>query len=103
MSNATDIRNTYRRTRTGKWAVMGTTANIFPGARVEVHTKAGKVKHEMIIEIGRPFEIDGIEMVYGYNPDNASLAALEGVTYPCDECGHEVHLNTMCRVGGFRH
>jgi hypothetical protein len=60
------IKNVYRKTSTGEWVVMGPKNVIYPGACVLVTKKDGTEKSETIERIGKPFMLDGLEMVYGY-------------------------------------
>lgn len=70
MTTTTEIRSSYRKTKNGEWVVFGTytdlaAANEGPH-RVPVWTKAGVEKSEWISRTGRPFDVDGVQMVYGY-------------------------------------
>ena len=57
---------TWRRTRAGAWVVFGPADVVRAGATVTVKTKAGAIKSEAIKSVGRPFNIGGKKMVYGY-------------------------------------
>ena len=57
---------TYRKTKSGRWAVMGPAVIVRPGATVVVRLKDGGSKPETIESVGKPFVRDGVEMVYGY-------------------------------------
>lgn len=79
--NATlEATGTYRKTRDGEWVVMAPrdylasmvatrddiAADEDSLAAVKVVTKAGKEKFEVIRHVGRGFDVDGVEMAYGY-------------------------------------
>lgn len=90
-------RCTYRKTKTGKWAVMGPTSIVRPGATVTVTKKSGETKSETIDDVGRPFTVDGRQMVYGYTSQRSSrgrssasgrYANRDACGYPCPVDGH---------------
>ena len=54
----------YRKTSRG-WVAFGPVDEVRVGA-VTVTTSAGKEKPERVIRLGRPFDRDGVEHVYGY-------------------------------------
>lgn len=68
MSNATaaPARCTYRKTKSGTWAVMGPVDTIRAGATVTVTKRDGSMKTEEIKSVGRSFDRDGQQMAYGY-------------------------------------
>jgi len=83
MSTTTTAPETrYRKTKAGTWVAFGPAAAITAGAEITVTTRSGEVKTEHIERIGRPFTIDGVEMVYGYLTDRP--AAHGGVCENCD-------------------
>jgi hypothetical protein len=58
---------TYRKTRQGKWVAYGPAAAMpAPGALAEIAKRGGGRDFAYIAYIGRPFTVDGTEMVYGY-------------------------------------
>lgn len=69
---------TYRKTKQGEWVAFGPLAAfkeqvITPGGvdtitvdSVVVTKRSGESKVERIRDIGRPFTVDGVQMVYGY-------------------------------------
>ena len=71
----------WRKTKSGDWVVFGPAAVVRPGA-VEVAKKDGATTTEIVISVGRSFDVDGVACCYGYvaarNGDSARL---------CDNCG----------------
>lgn len=83
----------YRKTKTGKWAVMGPASVVRKGADVLVAKKNSQTKTEHIVSTGKPFTRDGVEMVYGYPeerqaPRRSSSYGAESCGYPCPVDGH---------------
>lgn len=66
MSTTATATCTYRKTKGGTWAIMGPTDIVHPGAIVTVTKRDGSTKTEEIADVGKSFDKDGIEMVYGY-------------------------------------
>lgn len=79
----------YRKTKNGKWAVMGPANVVTAGATVTVTKRDGTTKTERIGTVGKPFTVDGQQMVYGY-PAAAKTTSRTGRRYACDECGDVV-------------
>jgi len=69
MQNTLSPQNTlsYRKTKAGEWVVFGP-MQAFRGTPqwVTVSKKDGAVKKEFVKKLGRPFVVNGTEMVYGY-------------------------------------
>lgn len=65
MSTAT-AQVTYRKTKTGEWVAYGPTTVVTAGATVTVTKRSGEAKTERVARVGRPFNVGGVEMVYGY-------------------------------------
>lgn len=77
----------YRKTRDGEWVAYGPAAAIKPMTVVTVTKRDGSVKTEEIVEVGRPFTVDGQRMRYGYlrqEPRSRSHPSHSGSM--CDEC-----------------
>ena len=73
----------FRKTKTDKWAVMAPVADLEKaleaGGKVEVLKKSGDWSTFQVASLGRPFDLDGVEMCYGYGPeDDAEGAKSEG-------------------------
>lgn len=65
----------FRRTKTGKWAVMGPVETLeaalaTAGGVVEVQRKSGDWSKFTVASLGRAFDVDGLQMCYGYGPDD---------------------------------
>ncbi len=79
----TTTQTTYRKTKQGEWVAYGPAAILGtgPGTVVNVRTKSGGIKTEHIARCGRPFEVSGEQMVYGYIAPKA--AACKSDTGDC--------------------
>lgn len=66
---------TYRKTRNGEWVAYGPAELIKAGEDVEITTKAGKKSKKWIHSLGKTFEVDGVEMVYGYFEISSKIGA----------------------------
>lgn len=94
---------TYRKTRHGEWVAYGPASEVRPG-QVTVQTKGGKRKLETVTSVGRPFRVDGKEMVYGYlgkSPASPSQGRSRPDYYDTPDCGHRnpVPGCTLCQLG----
>lgn len=62
----------FRKTKTDKWAVMAPMADLekalAEGGKVDVLKKSGDWSTFQVASLGRPFDVDGVEMCYGYGP-----------------------------------
>lgn len=56
----------YRKTKNGVWVVYGPADTVTAETTVTVAKKSGESTDEYITGVGRPFTVDGVEMVYGY-------------------------------------
>ncbi|MDA3040730.1 MAG: hypothetical protein O3C27_14605 [Actinomycetota bacterium] len=69
----------FRKTKTGKWAVVAPVptleAALAADGKVAVLKKSGDWGTFSVSSIGRPFDVDGVAMCYGYGPDDESEAA----------------------------
>jgi hypothetical protein len=66
MTTATQTPIRYRKTKTGQWVAFGPADRIHAGATVTVTKRDGSIKVEYVESVGRPFAVDGQQMVYGY-------------------------------------
>lgn len=68
----------FRKTKTGKWAVIAPVptleAALAAGGTVSVLKKSGDWGTFSVSSMGRPFDVDGVAMCYGYGPDDESEA-----------------------------
>ncbi|MCP3989618.1 MAG: hypothetical protein GY724_11125 [Actinomycetia bacterium] len=62
----------FRKTKTDKWAVMAPVEDLekalAEGGKVDVLKKSGDWSSFRVASLGRPFEVDGVQMCYGYGP-----------------------------------
>ncbi len=69
----------FRKTKSGKWAAMGPVETLEKalagGGIVEVQKKSGDWSKFHIASLGKPFDVDGVQMVYGYGPDDEEEGA----------------------------
>ncbi len=63
----------FRKTKQGKWAVMGPVdalqAALAGDGKVKVLKKSGDWSDFTVVSLGRPFDVDGVAMVYGYDDE----------------------------------
>ncbi|MEM7337025.1 MAG: hypothetical protein AAF467_00180 [Actinomycetota bacterium] len=63
----------FRKTKTGKWAVMAPIADLeaalAAGGKVDVLKKSGDWSTFQVASLGKPFDVDGVQMCYGYGPE----------------------------------
>ncbi|MFV0524488.1 MAG: hypothetical protein ACK5RL_08325 [Acidimicrobiales bacterium] len=68
MSEKIPIR--FRKTRSGSWAVMGPVEDLEQAVagdgKVEVLKRSGDTSSFTVASLGRPFDVDGVQMCYGY-------------------------------------
>jgi hypothetical protein len=66
----------FRKTKTDKWAVMAPVEDLEKaleaGGKVDVLKKSGGWSTFTVASLGRPFDVDGVQMCYGYGPDDDS-------------------------------
>lgn len=64
----------FRKTKNGKWAVMAPVdvleKALNEGGKVDVQRKSGDWSTFVVSSLGRPFDVDGVSMCYGYGPDD---------------------------------
>ena len=64
----------FRKTKSEKWAVMAPVetleAALTSGGLVEVQKKSGDWSKFTVASLGKPFDVDGVAMCYGYAPDD---------------------------------
>jgi hypothetical protein len=67
MTSTTNINTaTYRKTKTGEWVAFAPAAALVAGNTITVTKKDGSTKTETISSVGKPFEVNGVTMAYGY-------------------------------------
>ena len=66
----------FRKTKTDKWAVMAPIADLeqalAQGGTIEVQKRSGDWSKFTVASLGRPFDVDGVQMCYGYGPGDES-------------------------------
>jgi len=69
----------FRKTKTDKWAVMAPVADLekalAEGGKIEVQKKSGDWSTFTVGSLGRPFDVDGVQMCYGYAPGDGEPGA----------------------------
>lgn len=56
----------YRKTKEGEWAIFGPAGLIVAGKVARVLKKDGSYSDELVARVSKPFEVDGVQCVYGY-------------------------------------
>ncbi|MEM7275244.1 MAG: hypothetical protein AAF547_19360 [Actinomycetota bacterium] len=63
----------FRKTKTDKWAVMAPVEDLekalAEGGKIDVQRKSGDWSTFTVASLGRPFDVDGVQMCYGYGPE----------------------------------
>lgn len=63
----------FRKTKQGKWAVMGPVptleAALAGDGKVKVLKKSGDWSSFTVVSLGRPFDVEGVMMAYGYDDE----------------------------------
>lgn len=63
----------FRKTKSGTWAVMGPVetleAALASDGKVEVAKRSGDTSSFTVVSLGKPFDVDGVQMCYGYADD----------------------------------
>lgn len=64
----------FRKTKTEKWAVMAPVETLEKALAgdgvVEVQRRDGNWSTFTVASLGKPFDVDGVQMCYGYGPDD---------------------------------
>ncbi|MDH3300589.1 MAG: hypothetical protein OES24_08800 [Acidimicrobiia bacterium] len=64
----------FRKTKSDKWAVMAPVEDLekalAEGGRIDVQKRSGDWSSFVVASLGKPFDVDGVEMCYGYGPDD---------------------------------
>lgn len=72
----------FRKTKTEKWAVMAPIEDLekalAEGGKIDVQKKSGDWSTFMVASLGRPFDVDGVQMCYGYGPDDEAEGTSDG-------------------------
>lgn len=69
----------FRKTKSGKWAVMAPVEALekalADGVKVDVQKKSGDWSTFKVFSLGKPFDVEGTMMCYGYGPDEEGDAS----------------------------
>ncbi len=75
----------FRKTKTDKWAVMAPVEDLekalAEGGKIDVLKRSGDWSTFTVASLGKPFDVDGVQMCYGYGPeddDDAQSTASSG-------------------------
>lgn len=64
----------FRKTKSDKWAVMAPVEDLekalAQGGKVDVLKRSGDWSSFTVASLGKPFDVDGVQMCYGYGPDS---------------------------------
>jgi hypothetical protein len=76
----------FRKTKTDKWAVMAPVEDlekaIAEGGKIDVQKKSGDWSSFVVASLGKPFDVDGVQMCYGYAPGDDDPPAAGGNPAP---------------------
>jgi len=106
MTTATATRISYRQTKAGAWVAFGPVADVVAGATVTITKKDGSTKQFAVESVGRSFEVDGQDMVYGYGqsvdssavaPAPAPARAPKASAGRCAGCGGALSTSDLAR------
>ena len=63
----------FRKTKSEKWAVMAPVEDLekdlAEGGTIDVQTRSGDWSSFIVASLGKPFDVDGVQMCYGYGPE----------------------------------
>jgi hypothetical protein len=92
---------TYRRTKAGDWVAFGPAGYLTGRGDVTVTKRDGTTEHRWIDRTGRPFQVNGVEMVYAYLAPRAASASNTGTAREmCAECGERRAVTTARDMSG---
>lgn len=98
---------TYRKTKNGEWVAYGPYSELqnAEGAVIAIRRKDGSTATRVCRKIGKPFRVDGIEMVYAYLEGGEREERKARRSGPrCQECGSTrgVHwTHGLSGIGGY--
>lgn len=92
------------KTENGEWVAYGPYSELqnAEGAVIAIRRKDGSTATRVCRKIGKPFRVDGIEMVYAYLEGGERKARRSGPR--CQECGSTrgVHwIHDLSGIGGY--
>ena len=103
MTTTNNSTATYRKTKNDQWVVMAPVADLQAGRKITVTRKDGTTKDEKIDRVGNTFQIDGVDMAYGYIAADHAPTPARFCDSHCDECGTPVLKGTPCWETGLIH
>ncbi len=63
----------FRKTKSDKWAVMAPVEDLekalAEGGKIDVQKRSGDWSTFVVASLGKPFDVDGVQMCYGYGPE----------------------------------
>lgn len=63
----------FRKTKSDKWAVMAPVEDLekalAEGGKIDVQKRSGDWSSFVVASLGKPFDVDGVQMCYGYGPE----------------------------------
>ena len=72
----------FRKTKTEKWAVMAPIEDLekalAEGGKIDVQKKSGDWSSFTVGSLGKPFDVDGVQMCYGYAPGDEDTGGGSG-------------------------
>jgi hypothetical protein len=72
----------FRKTKTEKWAVMAPIEDLekalAEGGKIDVQKKSGDWSSFVVASLGKPFDVDGVQMCYGYGPGDEDQGGSSG-------------------------
>jgi len=64
----------FRKTKSDKWAVMAPVEDLeralAEGGKIDVQKRSGDWSTFHVASLGKPFDVDGVQMCYGYGPED---------------------------------
>ncbi len=72
----------FRKTKSDKWAVMAPVEDLekalAEGGKIDVQKRSGDWSTFVVASLGKPFDVDGVQMCYGYGPSDDDDASTGG-------------------------
>ena len=105
-TNTTNRPATYRKTKTGEWVVFAPHKTLTDAETITVTKKDGSTKIEKIASVGKPFEVDGVTMAYGYIAKTAARTVCNSApraSRRCRDCGGQVQPWSDGAADGYCH
>lgn len=95
MNTTTTPKVTFRKTKTGEWVAFGPADFLARAAKldcaVDVTLAKGGTKSVAVERIGKPFDVDGTAMAYGYLVADRPAGRRGSFGRTCSGCGETDH------------